>query len=472
MVTELIGIPDVSHQLGSAVENLVGDLLVELSAKQQRNRMRADYYDMHNLFRDLGIALPPHLGRLNVAMGWPAKAVDHLARRVRMDSFVLPGDDVSNWGIPELWAANRMQIEAPQAHISALIHTPAYVLTTLGDPDLGEPSVMISTHDATNAIGRWSPSRRGLEVALVVMDRDVDGPSRVLLVTPEWAADIRRTSRGAFGRFLWESQTFQHGLGRVPMEPLTYRSRLGRPFGSSRISRSVMALTDSAMRTIARAEVGAEFYSAPQRWIMGAEEKDFVDASGARKSTWDLVMGRILAIPENGAGENPEVGQFPQISMGPHNDQLRMWSQMFASETDLPVSSLGIIQDNPSSAEALYAAERDLVEVAKATCDEFGHGWVNAMRTAIQLRDGVLPAELARLNVRWRDPSLPSKAASADAVMKQISVGVLPAESSVALEQLGYDETTIQRIQSDRRRANMSATLAALTQAADEPDIA
>lgn len=82
------------------------------------------------------------------------------------------------------------------------------------------------------------------------------------------------------------------------------------------------------------------------------------------------------------------------------------------------------------------------------------------MVTAVQLRDQLAapPRELAKLGARWQDASTPSRAAATDAVMKQIAAGVLPADSDVALEQLGYDPTTIARVKAHRLAAGPSGT--------------
>ena len=55
-------------------------------------------------------------------------------------------------------------------------------------------------------------------------------------------------------------------------------------------------------------------------------------------------MGRMLMYPDAGddQGNDLQVGQFPQISMQPHADQMRMWASLFAAETGLPVGSLGM----------------------------------------------------------------------------------------------------------------------------------
>lgn len=64
--------------------------------------------------------------------------------------------------------------------------------------------------------------------------------------------------------------------------------------------------------------------------------------------------------------------------------------------------------------------------------------------------------ELDGLDVRWRGPSTPSRANATDAVMKQVAAGVVPADSDVALEQVGHDEATIARIAEHRRASGPS----------------
>lgn len=450
-------LPMLDAQLDPEDVELVSRLQTSLTYHRARNQMRLDFYEMRNLFRDLNIAIPPQLRNLEVAMGWPAKAVDLLARRVKLEGFVLPDSKVDDWGIPGIWDANRMDVEAPQAIVSSLINPPAYLSVSLGDVASGEPEVLIGMSSALQTYGMWNPAKRGLRAVLQVLYGDENGPGKLLLLTGQKAVGITRLDDSGNR---WDVRTTFHNLGRVPVEPLVYRPTLDRPFGSSRINRAVRSITTSAMRTVARSEVGAEFFITPQRYLLGADEDMFVDAEGNRKSTWDLVMGRILSVPaavdESGEPlELPKVGQFAAAPMTPHAEHLRMWATMMAGETGLSLSSLGVVQDNPSSAEAIYAAKEDLILEAEGVGDGCAPAFVRTMTTGIQMRENLAapPPELARLGVRWRDPSTPSRAASTDAVMKQIAAGVLPADSEVALEALGYDDTTIARVVADRRRA-------------------
>lgn len=437
------------------------ELLNQLEQKTPRNVLRERYYSGKYALRDLGVSVPPKFRNFESVLGWPAKAVDTLSRRCNLDGFVIPGVDVADLGIDEVWQSNRMEIESSMAHDSAMIHSCAFICTLNGDEGAGEPPVLMMAKSAFDATGIWDARKRELSSALSIIDR-VDGLLPLFMVMYLWDRVIimRRDYEG--GR--WSVDERPHSLGRVPVEPLVYRPRLNLPFGQSRITRSVMSITDSALRTVVRSEIGAEFYTAPQRYALNVPASAFEDGG------WSAVLGRMIALEppmlddEIDPAFKPELGQFPQATMQPHNDQLRQWATLFAAEASIPVSSLGVVTDNPSSAEAIYAAKEDLIVEAEHADRVFGSGWVGAMRNAIMLRDGLTeaPPELMRLQAVWRDPSTPSQAAAADAMAKTVAALPWIAESEVVLEKMGYSRTDIDRIKADQRRSSVTQLLAAM----------
>lgn len=60
----------------------------------------------------------------------------------------------------------------------------------------------------------------------------------------------------------------------------------------------------------------------------------------------------------------PQFGQLTQGSMQPHIDYMRSLAVRFSGETNVSLSELGVVSDNPSSAEAIYAAKEALVAAA------------------------------------------------------------------------------------------------------------
>jgi len=125
------------------------------------------------------------------------------------------------------------------------------------------------------------------------------------------------------------------------------------------------------------------------------------------------------------------------------------------------VNALGIIHDNPASDAAMHTAYLDLNSDAESAHEPFGAAWIDAMRMAVQIIEGSSEG-LELLSTKWRNPATPTLAAQADATTKLVQVGVLPADSDVTLELMGFDQVTIDRIVAHRRKASAGSRLDAL----------
>ena len=163
--------------------------------------------------------------------------------------------------------------------------------------------------------------------------------------------------------------------------PIVYRPDAVRPFGHSRVSRSCMMLVQSAIRTLKRSEVAAEYYSFPQKYILGMSP----DAESFEK--WQASMSSLLRVDKDEDGDKPTVGQFSQQSMTPYTEQLKMIASLFAGETGLTLDDLGFVTDNPSSAEAIKASHENLRLTARKAQRTFGACFLNTGYLAACLRD-------------------------------------------------------------------------------------
>jgi hypothetical protein len=455
----LIPIPQLDH----SDQNEFDLLFDQWSQKLNRNRLRSIYYDTKNPLKDLGISIPPQLTQIETALGWPAKGVNALARRCNFDGYVVPEGGADPFGLAQILLENSMDTLIPQGITSSMIHSTAFMATTRGDVQSGEPDVLVTMRSALSGTGIWDARRRGMRSFLSVVDSDANGlPTQFVMYRPGRVLSIIRDGS--------KSRVFEqrNPMARIPVEPLVYQPELERPFGHARISRTVMSLTDQAIRAMLRAEVSAEFYSSPQRYLLGADESAFQDASGATVSKWKAVMGRFLAIGVEEGEATPTIGQFPQMSMEPHLAHLRQIAQNFAADQNLPISSLGIVQDNPASAEAIYAAKEELVVEAEGANRSYGAALVRSALSAVMLRDNLQQptSEMYQLKAKFRDPATPSKSSAADAVMKQVQTFPWMSDSDVPLEQIGYDETTIARLAVDRRKGQAASRLSGLVAAA------
>nr|DAX62021.1 MAG TPA: PORTAL PROTEIN [Caudoviricetes sp.] len=449
---------------------LMARLVKQWQAKRARNALRRQYRDMQVNVAFLGASVPPYMrDQLDIVCGWPDKAVTSLASRCMWDGVTSPSGEEDPLGAMSLLHANRFDLLVPELVDATLTYCCSFVVALPGDPVAGDPDVVVTGADALWATGLWDVRRRGLEAGLLVDSADDNGkPTSVLLLTAEHVTRLALGDRG------WVAVArMDHSLGRVPMEPLPYRPALGRPFGRSRISREVMSITDRVVRAGFRTEVSSDLYAAPALLLLGADETMFQDAQGEKVPLWSWYMGRLKSLPKDEDGDKPDLQVIPQQSMEPFLAMKRALAAEFASATSLPISALGIVQDNPSSAEAIYAAKEDLVVEAMNTTRSIGYGLNRIVQDAICLRDGIPVSEMGdevrNLATRWRNPAMPSVVSQSDAMVKQI--GAIPelAQTDVALEELGYSAEQIVRIRSQIRRAQAGGVLDRLLASSPAP---
>ena len=141
-----------------------------------------------------------------------------------------------------------------------------------------------------------------------------------------------------------------------------------------------MKIMQGALRTIKRSEVAAEFYSFPQKYVLGlSNEAEFNNKAAT--------ISAFLNFSKDEDGDRPTVGQFSQQSMSPYIDQMRMFASLFAGETGLTVDDLGFVSDNPTSSEAIKASHENLRLTARKAQRTFGSGFLNVGYLGACLRD-------------------------------------------------------------------------------------
>jgi hypothetical protein len=253
-----------------------------------------------------------------------------------------------------------------------------------------------------------------------------------------------------------------HNLGVVPVVRMANRQRTADRVGRSEITPEVMSITDAACRRLMGMEVAAEFFGAPQRYILGASESAFQDAEGNPLDAWQTYIGRMLGLERDENGDIPTVGQFPAHDPSGMTKIIDLYARIMSSQFGLPPHMLGYTTDNPASADAIRSTEAKLVKRSERRIRRFGAAWQQAMRLALWVRDGEPPDKARRIETVWRNPATPTVAAQVDATVKLVQQGILPADSDVTLEMAGFTEAQRQRVTTDRRRASGRAASNAL----------
>lgn len=451
-----------SLELSDDERGLMEALKGQLTFSRLDCELRDAYYRGEQVVRDLGISIPPQMRQVRTVIGWPRIGVDALEQRLDIESWRYAdesGDTDS--GLMEIWEANDGATESQMAHLDALVFGREFITVGSGDcrlPD-GSPKPdcppLISVESPLDMTTMFDARLRVNTSGLRVWD--LEGSEAVTLYLPNETVSAVSIRGGSHWEVLDRDP---HNLGIVPIVRMSNRERTGDRFGQSEITEEVMNVTDAACRTLLGMEVAREFYGAPQRYILGADESAFQDAEGNKKSAWQTYIGRVLALENDAEGNRPEVGQFTAYDPSVFTRIIDMYAKIMATQLGLPPHYLGYTTDNPASADAIRSTEAQLVKRAERKQRVFTGSWRNVMRLAVLMQTGTLPDNNRKMEPVWRDASTPTVAATADATVKLVQAGVLPASSTVTLERTGFTAGEIARILADRQSDAAASFLA------------
>lgn len=337
----------------------------KLAIKRLRVDTRYRYYEMKNVAKTLGMTDVPEVAWLKATLGWCGKAVDSLADRIMFREF-----KNDNFELMEIFQMNNPDTFFDSAILSALISSCCFVY--ISKDETGYPRLQVI--DGANATGVLDPITGLLQEGYAVLERDDnDNPIMEAYFTKGTTQIIRKGAK--------QPQIVKNDAPYPLLVPIINRPDAKRPFGHSRISRACMAITDSALRTLKRAEISAEFYSFPQKYVTGLSN----EAEPMNK--WKATMSSFMSFTKDEDGDSPKLGQFTQQSMSPYVEQLRMHASLFAGETGLTLDDLGFPSDNPSSSEAIKASHENLRLKARKAQRTLGSGFLNVGYLAACLRD-------------------------------------------------------------------------------------
>lgn len=434
-------------------------LRAKMSRFEGRNRLRRNYFEGEELLVNLGFSIPEGMESFQSVIGWPRKAVSVFASRLQPAGYsAAPGDEELVKEIEGILASAMFEMLERLAIEAACRYGVSFVFTTRGDTSIGEPELIASVRSARSATVDMDFRTWRVRSAL-----EVTGPRSFNLYLPHRILMVER--RG--GR--WIKETIPTGTPLVQCAPYIQGAIIGKELGQSRITRPLMKFTDAGVRTLLRQEVSAEFYSAPRQALLGADESMFMDKDGNVRPGWLAVLGGIWGVPDVTADEDgaelekpirPEFHSFPQMSMQPFSDQFRMIAQMVSGETSIPPSYLGVVADsNPTSAQAIFANEIDLISEVKSQWPSFNLGRLQLAKNVLALHRGgtITDAEtnaVGRLKSRWADPRTRSVQEQSQFVAQQVSSGNFQPGSETTLRQLPIDPDDIELFASEARRGS------------------
>lgn len=426
---------------------------------EAKNAEKIRYYEGKISLADvnLGIALPDGLKKLEIGCAWGAKAVDVLAARSMFDGFVgLNGEEITE--LDEIVVNNDLVAEYDKHCRDELMYGCTFA-TLSADKDI---KVKIRFHSPQTAAALWNGEKGRIDCGFAIIDTVPDNdelnyvPSLINYYTDTAVWVLERNEN------YWSAKEYPHKMGRPLMEALVWNATSKKPFGRSRIKEPVRRLIDGYVRTIANATIGLEFATSPQKYLLGVTDEQY-DVIINQK--FKQYVGSIIASTNNPeTGEKPSFGQLPQGSVTPHVEMLRILATQFSAATGLSVTDTGVVNEaNPTSADAVLAQSQTLIAMAEQLNVSNGNSLRIIALMAIAIANNTsldgLTEEQKAVIAHFKNPSMPSIAASADAAIKIASAREGFAKTDTFLEMIGFDKADIRRIRAQESRVQGLSTL-------------
>lgn len=451
----------------------VQKLYARIVGHQRRNQLRTEYAEYEHGIERLGFSIPPQMRDFTMVLGWIRKACEVEGSRLIREGFTMPVRSSLLDDLDDVFGEARMRQVERMAIDASIRHGVSFVFTSRGDTSKGEPEILSVAKPALSASADVDP-RSGVVLSAL----ELLGGTRVNLYLP--GRVLLCVRRLGVNGWVVEDE-YPTGTKRVLCTPYVHGATLEKPLGESRITVPMMKITDGAVRTLLRQEVSAEFYSAPRLMALGGGREMFEDDQGHVRTGWESIIGAVWGIPDEedemtGERHRVSIEQISQMSMQPHSDQYRLLAGVFSGESSIPVSYLGVIQDgNPTSADAIYASEADLIRLVKAQHLSLGLGADGLARDVLTVMYGDLDdaanADLRGLSPKWQDPRTRSVLEQSQFVAQQVGAGNFQPGTEGTLAQLPISPEDAKFILSENRRAQGNTVLQGLlTRAGQVPE--
>jgi hypothetical protein len=428
---------------------------------QLKNCIKNKYYEGNISLNDvnLGIALPEGMSKLEIGCAWGAKTVDVLAALSMFDGFVSENGEDSEL-LDRIAADNDLIAEYQKACRDELKYGCTFA-TLSGDAAIG---CKIRFHSPMTAAGMWDGEKGRISCGLAIIDTVQDEidrskwyPSLINYYTDDSVWVLR-----ASDRTIWRASRLPHKMGRPLIEALIWNATSDKPFGRSRIKEPIRRLIDGYVRTIANATIGLEFSTAPQKYLLGVTDDQYDTIVNQKFRQY---IGNILAGTSNPeTGEKPTFGQLQQGTISPHVEMIRVLATQFSAATGLTVTDTGVVSEaNPTSADAVLAQSKTLVAMAEQLNTVNGNALHTIALMAQAIVNNVSLTDLddteKQVIAHFKNPAMPSIAATTDAAMKIATARPAFADTDTFLEMIGFDQADIRRIKAQESRGRGLNTL-------------
>jgi DNA gyrase inhibitor GyrI len=400
---------------------------------------------------------------------WPSKAVDALADRIRLERINAPAD-YDRATLDGILGRNNL-VNGYNRHLTPKLLYGCMAATVTRN---AAGHAVVRFHSAETFTAVPSPDGRdgvvGAGLAIARMEFTPWGgrrmvPTIVNLHLPGNVVELRQVAAGQ-----WVAED-----GLTPeREPSLYvfchdGTGTMNAFGRTRVTRFVRTLTDDAIRCMWHMQISGAYYSVPKLAMLNLLPEQYEAVVGDKLK---YQLDRVLAteVDESG-GPGTTIQQFSGNSPQPFVDELRALAAQFSGATGVPLNSLGIVQDNPSSAEAIGASREDICLIAQRDIDEDRKTIERVVRAALSVERNTTIDQLGdgdrAIAASFADPLIHSRSEMADWAVKINSMRPSFGQTDVAARMVGIDDADLESVKSDEVRAASAAAFNAIFSAGE-----
>lgn len=434
---------------------------------RSRNGKLEDYFEGDVMAKDIGVrVIPPEADvQVDLSCDWAKRAVKALANLVRFDGFVFDGGErdagldraMLSCSFGAAFSRNRIGMFKKGCMFATVNNVGNSANVRFHSADSGAAIMDVANERmgsgfviADSRRTRWSPKKAV--------------PVQVNLHMPGVRVAIRREDQ-----VHWRAEHVETPLDRPMMVPFAYSPTDTKPLGCSRITKQVQDLVDDVLRIRLALVLSTAFYAVPMRAILGLSDAMY---DKLVNSKWGTYLNPLLLATSN-KGQVPKLEQLSSNSPQALISLIEADAKLFSGSTGVPLNSLGIVQDNPSSAEAIAEARKDLTDEAESLIAEQlipSMRDVALMVMAVESNKTLDRLDKVQLSVmpKFANPAMPSMSARTDAAMKIASVDEGFSGTDVFYEMCGLDQATIARLRSEKRRSQARSFLAQQYATGDE----
>lgn len=435
--------------------------LVEVYEKRQpMNRLLGQYYECKQPTPSIGINNIPETVDVPTRCDWAAKAVTSVSERVRMSGFTFEGN-YKDAALDRIERVNGLSANFNRHVASELVHGCMFATVQRN----GE-TVAVRTHTAETAAAIWDVAAQRIAAGFVIADsrRTKWSPSTPVPVQVNLHLPLRVVVLRQYAPGKWSAVSNPTPLDRPMMEAFCFRPTGTKPFGQTRITPAVRYYVDEVQRTLRYMAVSGALYAVPKDILTGVTKDQLKAMEGSKFSV--MVTSLFMATRDPKSGQVPDYKRLQAASPQPYIDSIATYAKLFSGATGVPLNSLGIVQDNPASAEAIAAQREDICVAAEDCIETNRESMRNVALMAMAVAENKTMDQLTdkQLTVMpdFKNPMRPSLASTADAYVK--IAGVLDgfAQTREFLRGQGFTPSEVESIASQLKAGENQRALLAI----------